>query len=126
MQKNIEDLKPREKGLDVVFKVVDKGEPREVTSKLDGSTHKVSDVLVGDSTGTVILTLWDDKIDAVEEGKSYKLENGYTSLFKSSLRLNVGRYGKLESSDEDIEVNTDNNVSEKEFNYGFNRYSRRY
>ncbi len=122
----IENLKPREKGIDLVFKVVSKGEPREVTSKLDGSTHKVSDVLVGDTTGTVILTLWDDKIDAVEEGKSYKLENGYTSLFKSSLRLNVGRYGKLEDSDEDFEVNTGNNVSEKEFGYGFNRYSKRY
>ncbi len=122
----INDLKPRNKGIDLVFKVVSKGEPREVMSKLDGSTHRVSDVLVGDSTGTIILTLWDDKIDSVEEGKVYKLENGYTSLFKNSLRLNVGRYGKLEESDEDVSVDQSNNMSEKEFNYGFNRYSRRY
>ncbi len=121
MERNIDGLKPREKNIDLVFKVVNKGEAREVTSKLSGSTHKVSDVLVGDSTGTVILTLWDDAIDSVEEGKTYKLENGYTSLFKSSLRLNVGRYGKLEAVDQDIEVNQSNNVSEKEFSFGFSR-----
>ena len=126
MQKNIGDLKPREKSIDLVFKVVSKGEAREVNSKLDGSTHKVSDVTVGDASGTIILTLWDDKIDSVEEGKSYKLENGYTSLFKSSLRLNVGRYGNLSASDEDVEVNMDNNMSEKEFSSGYNNYSRRY
>ncbi len=126
MQMNVGNLKPRDRNVDLVFKVVSKGEVREVTSRTDGSTHKVSDVLVGDSTGTVILTLWDDKIDAVEEGKTYKLENGYTSLFKNSLRLNVGRYGKLEENDSDIEVDTGNNMSEKEFSYGFNKYSRRY
>ncbi len=126
MQRSIGDLKPRDKSIDLVFKVVSKGETREVTSRLGGSTHKVSDVLVGDATGTVILTLWDDRIDEVEEGKCYKLENGYTSLFKNSLRLNVGRYGKLEPSEEDVEVKEDNNVSEKEFSFGFNRYSRRY
>ncbi len=121
MERNIDGLKPREKSIDLVFKVVNKGETREVTSKLSGSTHKVADVLVGDSTGTVILTLWDDAIDTVEEGKTYKLENGYTSLFKSSLRLNVGRYGKLTPVDETVDVNESNNVSDKEFSYGFSR-----
>ena len=120
MQKKIEELKPGERELELVFKVVSKGEPNEVTSKFDGSTHKVADITIGDSTGTVIMTLWDDGIDNVEVGGVYKLENGYTSMFKNSLRVNVGKYGKLEKveGDGDIgEVNESNNVSEKEFEY---------
>ena len=91
-------------------------EVREVVSKLDSTTHKVAEADVGDATGTILLTLWDDMIDKVETGKSYKITNGYTSLFKNSLRLNIGRYGQLEDSAEDVgEVKSDNNLSEKEF-----------
>ena len=118
MQKHIEELKPGERELELVFKVVSKGEPNEVTSKFDGSTHKVSDVVIGDSTGVVVMTLWDDSIENVEVDGVYKLENGYTSMFKNSLRVNVGKYGKLEKVEESIDsVNESNNVSEKEFEY---------
>lgn len=124
MQKHIEELKPGERELELVFKVVSKGEPNEVTSKFDGSTHKVSDITIGDATGVVIMTLWDDSIEQVAVGDVYKLENGYTSMFKDALRVNVGKYGKLEKVDEAIDsVNESNNVSEKEFEY--RRPSRR-
>jgi ssDNA-binding replication factor A large subunit len=35
-------------------------------------------------------------IDKVETGHAYQLNNGYTTVFKGSLRLNIGRYGSLE------------------------------
>jgi len=118
MQKHIEELKPGERELELVFKVVSKGEPNEVTSKFDGSTHKVSDIVIGDATGVVVMTLWDDSIEQVAVGDVYKLENGYTSMFKNALRVNVGKYGKLEKVEEAMDsVNESNNVSEKEFEY---------
>lgn len=111
----INELKPFAKNVEVTVKVLGKNEVREVSSKLDNSTHKVTEANVGDSTGTVLLTLWDDMIDKVEEGKAYKIANGYTSLFQNKLRLNIGRYGTIEESSEEVSVDESNNMSEKEF-----------
>jgi replication factor A1 len=91
------------------------GEEREVSSRRDGTTHRVVDVVVGDSTGTVQVPLWDDTIDAVEAGKTYNLKNGYTGLFRGNLRLNVGRYGELADAEEAIEeVNAEVDMSAEE------------
>ncbi len=112
----ISELRPFSKKVDLTVKVLEKNEVREVSSKLDNSTHKVTEALVGDASGTILLTLWDDSIDKVEIGKSYKIGNGYTSLFKNSLRLNIGRYGTLADAETEVtEVNQENNLSEKEF-----------
>ncbi|MFH1752380.1 MAG: hypothetical protein ABH821_05595 [archaeon] len=112
----ISDLKPFQKKVEATVKVVSKNEIREATSRLDNTSHKVTEAVVGDSTGIVLLTLWDELIEKVQEGKSYKVSNAYTSLFKNSLRLNIGRYGTIEEASEDVgEVNSNNNVSEKEF-----------
>jgi len=83
----------------------------------DGSAHKVCDALVGDETGVIYLTLWDDNIDKVNDGDSIRVENGYVTLFKGNMRLNIGKYGKLEMAKEPlaVEVNTENNVSSKTY-----------
>ncbi|MBU2477059.1 hypothetical protein KKG83_06325 [Candidatus Micrarchaeota archaeon] len=112
----ISELRPFQKKVELTVKVLEKNEVREVTSKLDNSSHKVTEALVGDDSGTILLTLWDDMIDKVELEKNYKVNNAYTSLFKNSLRLNIGRYGELTDSEEDVaEVNKENNLSDKEF-----------
>lgn len=113
----ISELRPFAKKVELVVKVVSKNETREVSSKLDNSTHKVTEATIGDDSGTVLLTLWDDAIDKVEVGKSYKISNAYTSLFKNTLRLNLGRYGELADSEEDVEANETNNMSEKEVEF---------
>lgn len=111
----IAELRPYSKKVDLTIKVIEKNEPREVTSKLDSSSHSVTEALVGDESGTALLTLWDNVIEQVEVGKVYKISNAYTSLFKNSLRINIGRYGKIEESKETIEeINQENNISEKE------------
>ncbi|MEM2137002.1 MAG: OB-fold nucleic acid binding domain-containing protein [Candidatus Methanomethylicia archaeon] len=105
----VEQLKPNTRSVNLLVKVVSKSEPRTVS----GGMHKVADILVGDETGAIYLTLWDDSIDKVDEGTILKIKNGYVSLFRGSMRLNVGRYGRFEVLEEekDIEVNTDNNLS---------------
>src|SRR5512137_705183 len=83
----------------------------------DGSPHKVSDALIGDETGVVYLTLWDDNIEKVNDGETVRIENGYVTLFKGNIRLNIGKYGKLEPAQTPLaaEVNTENNVSSKAY-----------
>ena len=70
---------------------------------------------MGDETGCVYLTLWDDNIEKVGEGATIKIGNGYVTLFRGNMRLNVGRYGTLEIAKEplEVEVNTENNLSSK-------------
>ena len=103
IEANVSELKPRMKNVTISFKVISIGEQREIESRRDGSSHRVCDITVGDASGIVQVPLWDDTIDAVEEGSTYNLTNGYNGLFRGNLRLNVGRYGKLEAAEEGIE-----------------------
>ncbi len=112
----VENLNPQSRQLNLTVKVVSKGEARETISRSDGSTHRVVDALVGDETGSIYLTLWDDNIDKVKEGDVIDVKNGYVSLFKGSMRLNIGRFGSFEASKGTIaEVNDKNNLSDKRF-----------
>lgn len=111
IEMKIADLKPRMKRLKVTFKVIEKGDAREVTIKRDDSNHLIADALVADETGCVVMPLWDEMIDEVEVGSKYTLSNGYTGTFRGSLRLKIGKYGKITDAEEEIdEVNLENDV----------------
>lgn len=112
----VEKLTPESRNVNIKVKVVKKGETRETVSRSDGSTHRVSDVLVGDETGCVYLSLWDDNIEKVSEGDVIEIKNGYLSLFRGSMRLNIGREGSFEKSQAEMgEVNSSNNLSDKQY-----------
>jgi len=115
IEATVAELKPRMKNVTISFKVISMGEEREIESRSDGSSHRVCDITVGDNSGTVQVPLWDETIDSIDEGATYNLTNGYTGLFRGNLRLNVGRYGKLEQAQEAIEeVNMDIDMSAEE------------
>lgn len=108
----VRELSPRRRA-DVTVKVVNVGEPRTVTGR-DGSTHRVSDVLVGDETGSIIMSLWDDDIGKVSAGKTVEIRNGFVAVHRGSMRLTLGREGQMQDSSFQIgEVNTQNNLSER-------------
>jgi len=111
----IESLTPNSRGINIIVKVVSKGESRTVMGR--GGQHKVADALVGDETGCLYLTLWDDNIDQIREEETISITNGYVNLFKGNMRLNIGRYGSFEVLDESPieEVNTENNLSQKRY-----------
>ncbi len=111
----IGELTPTSRSVNVKAKVVSKSDVRSVASGRDGAPHNVCDALIGDETGCIYLTLWDDNIDKVKVGETISIGNGYVSLFRGSMRLNVGRYGILEAAKEALtgEVNTENNLSAK-------------
>jgi len=116
VKSKVEGLNPRSRRITVTVKVVSKNPVREVTSRSDNSTHRVTEALVGDETGTILLTLWDDSIEKANEGVVFEINNGYVTLFRGSMRLNLGRYGTMEPSEAKIEaVKTDNNLSDKQF-----------
>ncbi|PLJ77316.1 single stranded DNA-binding domain-containing protein [Infirmifilum sp. SLHALR2] len=117
----IADITPSTRRFSVTFKVLNVDNEKQITSRRDGSEHRVADVLVGDETGVAILTAWDNEIDRFREmiGQTVMLQNGYVSLYQGKLRLGLGRFGSIKPSDEKIEnVNSENNVSEREFEEG--------
>lgn len=109
------ELTPASRAVNVMAKVVSKTDIRSIAAGRDGAPHRVCDALVGDETGCVYLTLWDDNIEKVSEGETVSIKNGYVSLFRGNMRLNVGRYGTLEVAEQALaaEVNTSNNLSTK-------------
>jgi len=114
--RKVEALNPNSRGVDVTVKVVSKGESRETVSRTDGSTHRVADILVGDETACIYLTAWDDNVDRINEGDTINVKNGYVSIFRGSMRLNIGRQGSFEASQQSIgDPNTQNNLSDKRF-----------
>lgn len=112
---NVADLRPSMRNVDVTVQVEDVVEDKEITSKKDGSQHHLKEYLVGDESGSVVMSLWDESADAVSPGDYVHIENGYTTVIRGHLRLNVGKYGKMEKVEENFEANTDNNVSDREF-----------
>ena len=115
VEAKVGELTPASRAVNVTAKVVSKSEIRNIATGRDGAPHRVCDALVGDETGCVYLTLWDDNIDKVNEGETVRIGNGYVSLFRGNIRLNVGRYGTLEVAEQALagEVNTENNISTK-------------
>ena len=131
----ITDLTPNSREINIVAKVVSKSEVRNVTGR-DYSVHRVADALVGDETGCLYLTLWDDNIDKISEEATIQITNWYINLFRGNMRLNIGRYGSFELLEESpiTEVNTENNLSDKRYererryqssSYGRRSYQRR-
>lgn len=113
--KKIEELNPASRGVDVLVKILEVNPSREVSTR-DGSSHSVAEALVGDETGCVLLSLWDDDIQRVKVGQTVSIKNGYVTLFRGSIRLNVGRYGTMELATEEIpQVNTENNISNRSY-----------
>ena len=108
----VSDLTPRHKHVNLRVKVVEIESPRTIVSRRDGSTHRVADAVVGDETGIIKMTLWDDMIDMVAVGDIIMLRNAYVTVFRGGMRLNVGKYGSLEVvGGEDIEVLEENDMS---------------
>ena len=107
----IGEVKPLEKHVNVVFKVVDREAEREINSR-SGETHRVCDLTVADETGSIVLTLWNEDIDNIEDEKVYKLSNGFANIFRNSLRLSKGKFGTV-AEDQTVfaELDQENNRS---------------
>ena len=116
IEATVAELKPGMKRVNVTFKVMNTSDERSVESNRDGEMHRVQDAVVGDSTGIIKMPIWNEKIDAMNEGETYTLTNGYAGLFKGSLRLHIGKFGSIASAVEPIaKVNSHLDMSAKDY-----------
>ncbi|MUV85510.1 single-stranded DNA binding protein [Natronomonas sp. CBA1123] len=72
----------------------------------DGSEGRVSNLTLGDETGRVRVTLWDEQADRAEEldaGQSVEVVDGYVRERDGSLELHVGDRGAVDELEETVE-----------------------
>ncbi|MCS7385542.1 MAG: OB-fold nucleic acid binding domain-containing protein [archaeon GB-1867-005] len=92
---NVKDLRPGMSRVNVEVKVLKAFEPRVVRTS-DGRRLKLAEFTVGDDTGTIILTLWEENVGLVKQGDIIRIKNGYVTSFRGEPRLSIGRFGKIE------------------------------
>jgi replication factor A1 len=90
----IDRLKSRMRGINIKAKVIEIPPSRSVLTRL-GTTAMVSNVLIGDETGKIRISLWNDQIDKVRVGDEVKLENCYVANYLGQPQLRLGRKGTI-------------------------------
>ncbi|MFC6939652.1 single-stranded DNA binding protein [Salinirubellus sp. GCM10025818] len=84
--------------------VLDTGSVRTF-SRDDGSEGRVSNLTLGDETGRVRVTMWDERADRAEEldpGTTVEVVDGYVREREGNLELHVGSRGAVEEIDEAV------------------------
>ena len=115
VQVKIKDLTPQSKRVDVVAKVLDVSEAKEIPGKF-GNSRKVAEATIADETAAIILSLWDNQIGSIVKDDVVEIKNGYVSLVRGHMRINVGKYGQLTKSDKALDsTSTELNMSDKEY-----------
>jgi ssDNA-binding replication factor A large subunit len=92
----IKDLNRFKGQVRVLFQVIGKNKEEKFTPRNSEEIIRICDYRIADETATMILTLYNEDIDFIEVGKSYKLSNGFVSNAKNRLRLMKGKKGHLE------------------------------
>jgi replication factor A1 len=82
--------------------------PAKEFNRNDGTIGRVANLLVADETGSIRLTLWDDKADLVKTGditvgQTFQI-SGYVKEGYSGVEVNIGNNGVLCETDEKIEA----------------------
>ncbi len=68
-------------------------EPKKINKM--GRELRVANVSIGDDSGNIVLTLWNENIDKVSPGMKIKIENGYVAEFQGKKQLTLGKFGTL-------------------------------
>jgi replication factor A1 len=89
----IVDLMPGMRRVDVEGDIVEVSTARDVQTKF--GPGQVASATLQDESGSVRITLWNEKIALVSVGARVAITNGYVDSFRGELQLNVGRYGQL-------------------------------
>lgn len=103
----IGDIKDGMNDITVLGKILDLGQIKTFTRK-DGGEGRVSNMTIGDSTGTVRVSMWDDKAQLAEMlniGESVKIQNAYSKLnnFSQKVEISLGNSTVVDVLDSDVE-----------------------
>ncbi len=98
----IKNIIPGMRNVEVVGKILRISDVKEFDRK-DGK-GKVCSIFIGDETGSIRLTLWDDETNAADNLRVGDVIKVYGYTREGQLELRLGRYGKIIKVDEKIEA----------------------
>jgi histidine triad (HIT) family protein len=109
----VSNILPDSSGLNLKLKVV--GDPTVVETK----AGKFWEVLCGDPSGTVVVSLREHQKDIASKDAVIALRNAAAKMVANHVRLAVDKWGKIEASDEGmeeaVEMAPEKNVSATEY-----------
>lgn len=80
-------------------KILSLEEPRS----MDNGTM-ICEGLVGDETGTVIMSFWNDECEDVENGLTIDLKDARANLVRGHMRISLGKHGSMKKSKSGLET----------------------
>ncbi|TKW19160.1 hypothetical protein SEVIR_4G002500v4 [Setaria viridis] len=111
----IDQLRPQTHGHTLTARVLEARTVLEKHSPHIGRT-RVAECLVGDHTGTILVTARNDQVDLVKPNTTVIFRNAKIDMFKGTMRLAVDKWGRIEVTDAaDFKVKEDNNMSLVEY-----------
>jgi len=90
---NVEKLTPESDEVEITGKIAELPTPRAVSTRY--GQKKIVTAVFEDETGSIDLTLWEEEIDAIEEGANVKIEGAYVREWADDIQLNIGRDGSI-------------------------------
>lgn len=94
----------------VQAKVLEKGEPEQITTKLNKTLLKC-DAIIGDNTGTIKLTLWEQDISKINATNSYRMTNLTIREFENCKTLTSSYDSTFEQITDIGQIRDDNSQS---------------
>ena len=92
-------------------KVLSLEEPRA----MDNGTV-ICEGLVGDETGTVIMSFWNDECETVSNGMTIDLKDARANLVRGHMRISLGKKGSMKEATDSLEtVKESVNLSDLEY-----------
>lgn len=111
----IDQLRPQTHGHTLTARVISARTVLDKPSAHLGRT-RVAECLVGDNTGTVLVTARNEQVDLLQPDTTVIFRNAKIDMFKGTMRLAVDKWGRIEvTQPADFKVNQDNNMSLVEY-----------
>ncbi|MEF8801517.1 MAG: single-stranded DNA binding protein [Halolamina sp.] len=102
----VEELSMGRKDVTLVGELLDVDADYRTFDRDDGSQGRVGNCAIGDETGRIRVTLWDEATELLDElaaGEVVEVVDGYVREREGDLELHVGSRGTIEEVDEDVE-----------------------
>lgn len=95
----VEELDAESDDVEITGKIKELPTPRAVSTQY--GQKRITTVVFEDETGEIDLTLWEEEIDAIEEGAEVHITGAYVREWGDTIQLNIGRNGNIEQVDEE-------------------------
>jgi len=90
----IEDMRVGMKKINVTAEVLEVSEPSKVHTQFRDNAI-VSNAVIKDETGKILLCLWDHQVNMVHVGDCVEVKNAHVAMFKGEKQLRLGKNGTV-------------------------------